>query len=182
MSPGTRSYIREFPRGAIGWVLATLFTFVVVSLAFLVLASFANNPPEVSLIPNPSENRPGASLSLDLNEEELSLLQPTAGQPLTVTLTNGGSERLPSVSIITEVSSENTARTLPVLYEEQIEDLAAGESRQVGFEIDLSENPESSPDYPDGTRRIVAVRAIAPGGLSDFETAIFPVGVNTDEG
>lgn len=160
-----------------GWILATVLTFLVVSLAFLVLANLATSPPEVSLVPGPSDSRSGSALSLTLDEGDLLELEAAEGQPLGIILENQSEELLSEVSLVAEVFSEDTSSPEPRLYRQQIDSLAPGERREAVFDIDLSEEEREDSDYSEGPRKVVEFRANVPDGVLVFETAILPVGV-----
>lgn len=163
-------------RGAFGWIIATVLTFLVVSLAFLVLANLATNPPEVSLIPNQSGATSGPPLSLTLDEAALTELEAAEDQSIALTVENRTDEAMPEMTLAAQVRSEDTSNPSPDTYRQTIEDLAPGASREVVFDLDLSERDNESPDYPEGARQTLEFRASIPEGASVFETVILPAG------
>lgn len=166
-------------RGALIWVLASVLTFLVVSLAFLILASFATDPPESSLIPGPSKQSSGTALSLTLDESNLPKTSSAGQREIPVTVNNESQRAIPNVSLVVEVSSEDTSSSSPEVYREEIESLGPGESREVVFDIALS-GGGGGPDYPEGPREMVQFRATGEG-ISAFGTVVIPV-VGQQEG
>ncbi|AHY45936.1 Hypothetical Protein RradSPS_0653 [Rubrobacter radiotolerans] len=162
-------------RGALGWVIAAVLTFLAVSLAFLSLASLATSPPEVSLTPRPALQ--GQPLELSLDEAAISELEAAPEQTLTAIVQNTGEEPLTEVSIVAEVFSENTAAPDPRFYREELDLLLPGSEQEVSIEVDLSPPAEdASAFYPQAPRKIVEVRASAEEGGSSTVTAVVSSG------
>jgi hypothetical protein len=157
-------------RGVISWVSAAALAFLLTAGAFLLLASLGGDPSEESLAPATPSEKAGPSLELLLDEDRLSSLGTSAEEELPVTLGNPGDEELSRINLTLEVSSENTALPDVRYYRRSVDELAAGDSAEVRFTVDLS--------YPrqdlDPRARIVEVRATTPEGVSAVRTAILP--------
>ena len=164
-------------RAAALWLSGAALAFFVTAGAFLLLAELATVPSEKSLAPDPSSERSGPVLELDLDENRLASLEPRDEQSLALTVENGGDRTLSNVNVTLGVSSENTALSGPRYYHRTVERLSAGESVPVRFEFDLSSfgRATASPQAaPEPARKILEVRASTPEGVSTVRTAILP--------
>lgn len=169
-------------RGLLFWSLSTAAAFAVTASVFLLLAQIASDPPERSLTPGDPPAEPPSTLVLQLDEDELEQLAPESSQELEVSVANESSRDLSNVNVTMETSTRDTARPESRYYEVTVEDLGAGDSTTVSFDLDLSpaeESPEGQPpEEPDGEQgvegamEILEVRAATSEGLSAVRTAI----------
>jgi hypothetical protein len=81
------------------------------------------------------------------------------------------------VNLTLESSSEDTANPRSRYYRRTLRDLKAGENVEVGFLLNLSEQPQASgaPTAPDERSEILEIRATTPEGVSVIRTAILPL-------
>lgn len=156
------------------WALGAVLTFLVVSVAFLILARLGTEPAEVSLEPRQPPLGSESPLGLQLDEDRLSSLKATPGQKMTLTVENSGEkESLKDISVVVEVSSEDTSAPDTRLYRKTISGIPPGDSEEVPFELDLSP-PEDAGGSSDPPREIIEVRVATPGGASEVRTVLLP--------
>jgi hypothetical protein len=158
------------------WLSGVAVAFVLTAGAFLTLANLGGGLPEKSLTAPEPPADPGPSLQLLLDKDILKELERRPNQTLTLGVENRSQEQLPTVNLTVEVSSENTSLGDVRRYRATVEDLAAGETKTVFFDIDLSPARQES-GRAGGLQppaRILEVRATTPEGLSAVRTAILP--------
>ena len=163
-------------REAALWISGAALAFFVTAGAFLLLANLGTGPSEKSLPPDPQRAESGPALELNLDEDQLASLRTLPDQRLEVGVENPGDESLSGVNITLEVSSENTALSDTRYYRKTLDELAAGNSRNVRFYLDLSEGEATNPAaVPEPPRKILEVRATTPEGAFAIKTAIVPL-------
>lgn len=160
-------------RGVTLWLSATALAFAATAGAFLMLANLGVDSQEKRIPSTPRSNNDVTALSLSLDEKNLERLEPEPDQRLIVGVSNKGGERLSDVNLTVEISSENTAVSEARYYRETLEELDAGASATVPFDIDLSP-PERLPGSASTERAasIIEVRAATPAGVSAVRTAV----------
>ncbi len=168
-------------RGLLFWSLSTAAAFAVTASVFLLLAQIGSDPPERSLAPGDPPAEPPSTLVLQLDDGGLEELEPESSQELEVEVTNESSRDLSNVNVTLELSTRDTARPESRYYEATVEELEAGDSTTVSFDLDLSPAEERSEDEPelpggeqedDGAMEILEVRAATSEGISAVRTAI----------
>ncbi|MBA2443405.1 MAG: hypothetical protein H0V53_13565 [Rubrobacter sp.] len=157
-------------RGLLFWSLSTAAAFAVTASVFLLLAQIGSDPPERSLTPGDPPAEPPSTLALQLDQDELEELEPESAQEIEVAVTNESSRDLSNVSVTLELSTRDTARPESRYYEATLEELAAGGSATVRFDLDLSPAEERSEE--EGAMEILEVRAATSEGISVVRTAI----------
>jgi hypothetical protein len=144
--------------------------------AFLLLANLGTGPSEESLPPDPQRAESGPALELNLNEDQLASLRALPDQRFEVGVENPGDKDLSHVNLTLELSSENTALSDARYYRRTVEELEAGRSVTVSFNLDLSAQEKTNPAaIPEAPRKILEVRATTPTGVSAIKTAIVPL-------
>ncbi len=167
-------------KGALFWLASTVAAFAVTAGVFLVLAEMGTDPPEQSLSADGgNRSEPRAPLSMQLRESDLENLEAAEDQRLRLTLENRGDRELTSINVYLALSSEDTSNRETRYYEAEIEELGAGESRNVEFELDLSPpedgqqgSGEQTGDSPDVDMNILEARAASSEGASTVKTAV----------
>jgi hypothetical protein len=163
-------------REAALWVSSAALAFLVTAGAFLLLANLGSGPSEKSLPPGPRPARSGPALELNLDEGELASLRALPDQRFEVGVENPGDKDLSHVNLTLELSSENTALSDARYYRRTVEELEAGRSVTVSFNLDLSAQEKTNPAaIPEAPRKILEVRATTPTGVSAIKTAIVPL-------
>ena len=163
-------------REAALWVSSAALAFLVTAGAFLLLANLGSGPSEKSLPPGPRPARSGPALELNLDEGELASLRALPDQRFEVGVENPGDKDLSHVNLTLELSSENTALSNARYYRRTVEELEAGRSVTVSFNLDLSAQEKTNPAaIPEAPRKILEVRATTPTGVSAIKTAIVPL-------
>lgn len=168
-------------RGALFWLASTVAAFAATAGVFLVLAEMGTDPPQQSLSADGgNRSEPRTPLSMQLRESDLENLEAAEDQSLRLTLENIGDRNLTSINVYLALSSEDTSDRETRYYEAEIEELEAGESRNVDFEIDLSP-PENAGQQdsggqtdgsPDVDMNILEARAASSEGASTVKTAV----------
>jgi uncharacterized membrane protein len=161
-------------KNALLWLSGAALAFFVTASAFLVLANLGSGLSERKLPQSSRSEENPLPLSLKLEESRLSSLRARPGQKLSVEVINRGEKDLREIELDVEVSSENTAAPDTRRYETNIESLAAGESRTVDFDVDLSPG-ERVPGSSEPPRSIIEVRATTSGRMTVFRTVVLPV-------
>lgn len=166
-------------REAALWISGAVLAFLATAGAFLLLANLGTVPSERNLRPDPRPHESGHNLQLILNQDSLRSLSELPGQEFEVSVRNAGDEDLSHVNLTVEVSSENTAFSNGLYYQENVNELPAGSSVPVRFYLDLSVAgrmaSSSASAIPEPPRKIIEVRATTPEGDSAIKTAIVPV-------
>ncbi|MDN5696645.1 MAG: hypothetical protein L0G70_01570 [Rubrobacter sp.] len=168
-------------RGALFWLASTVAAFAITAGVFLVLAEMGTDPPEQSLSADGgNRSEPRAPLSMELRESDLESLEAQEDQSLRISLENRGERELTSINVYLALSSEDTSKQETRYYEAELQDLQAGESRNVSFDLDLSppENggEQSYEDRPEDSSEeemnILEARAASSEGASTVNTAV----------
>ena len=163
-------------REATLWFSGAALAFFVTASAFLLLANLGTGPSEKNLPPVLRPARSGPALELNLDESELASLRALPDRRLDVGVKNQDDEVLTDVNLTLEVSSENTALSDARYYRRTVEELEAGRSVTVSFNLDLSAQEKTNPAaIPEAPRKILEVRATTPTGVSAIKTAIVPL-------
>ena len=157
------------------WASGAALAFFVTAGAFLLLANLATGSSQENLPPEPGPGRSGAVLDLDLDEGRLASLEARPGQKLRLAVQNEGGRGFSDVNLTLEVSSGNTALPETRYYRHAVRKLAAGETRNVEFVLDLSEPETTDSAAPTEPQKILEVRATTPEGRTAVRTAIVPL-------
>lgn len=161
-------------RGALFWLASTVAAFAVTAGVFIALAEMGTDPPQQSLSADGgNRSEPRAPLNMELRESDLENLEAEEDQSLRLTLENRGERELTSINVYLALSSEDTANQNTRYYEADLEELQAGESRDIDFELDLS--PPESTGQADGSEEemnILEARAASSEGASTIKTAV----------
>ena len=157
------------------WASGAALAFFVTAGAFLLLANLATGSSQENLPPEPGPGRSGAVLDLDLDEGRLASLEARPGQKLRLAVQNEGGRGFSDVHLTLKVSSGNTALPETRYYRHTVRKLAAGETRNVDFVLDLSESDTTNSAAPTEPQKILEVRATTPEGRTAVRTAIVPL-------
>lgn len=167
-------------RGVFFWIAGAMAAFFFTAGAFLLLANLGTGlTNERSLPPRPQPENTGPSLELILNEEQIENIERRADQRLSLEVVNPGGTDLSDINITLRAASENTAVPESRYYRAAVEELPAGESTRVDFELDLSPLQRPGEQTPSGgleaPRLILEIQAATPRGISTVKTVILPL-------
>lgn len=163
-------------RDAIYWLSGAALAFFVTAGAFLLLANLGSGREEQRL-PTPRPTESGPVLKMDLREEQLETLGRAPAQRLEVDVSNAGTKPISGVNATVKVASEDTALPEARFYRADVGRLGAGDTKTIGFEVDISPFDPSGvggADPAEPTRVILEIRATTPRGASAVRTVILP--------
>lgn len=158
-------------KGLISWLLGAGVAFFVAAGAFLVLANIGAGNSEQRLPPSPSTDESGPGLKLEVDKKQISSLENSPDQSLTIHAVNSRDKALSKINLTLRVLSEDTSVSKARYYQQEIERLPTGKSTAVDFKVDLSPLNRGAQEEPP-PRQIIEVRATTPSGISAVKTMV----------